>query len=156
MVKLVFALPVLLLACGPVEQPERLRYVAAVEIDMRTPADRADLLAMLRRHAAAGGLHVDDVSEPAAQNTALPPSERPTIYVGVWRGSADDDLEVTVDDTFHQGRPWIVFSRGARPELAAALREALLRDISRRWPGARRLPIDPSGGLAEERTSPTP
>jgi len=138
----------LLQACGVVEQPASLPFVAAVEIDMRSPADRADLLAMLRRHAAAGGLHVDDVSEAAVRGDAtLPPSLRKTIYVGVWRGTEDDDLEVSVDDMGHLGRPWVAFSRGARPDLATPLREALLRDIGRRWPGARRVPVLPSGGL---------
>src|ERR1700709_639014 len=106
MMKIALAFALLLMACGPAEQPDSIRYVAAVEIDMRTPAHRADLLAMLRRHAAANGLHVDDASAEAMQNdVVLPPSLRRTIYVGVWRGTGDDDLEVSVDDMGHRGRP---------------------------------------------------
>lgn len=138
----------LLAACGPVEQPERLRFVAAVEISLRTPADRSDLVAMLRRHAAAGGLHVDDVSQEVERNaSSLPPFARRTIYIGVWRGLGDDDLEVSIDDAGHRGRAWVVFSMGAQPVLATRLRENLLAEIVRRWPDARRVPILPSGGL---------
>jgi hypothetical protein len=140
-----------LLACAPVPQPDSIRFVAAVEIALRTPADRSDLLAMLRRHAAAGGLHVDDVSSQwrDLQRNApeLPDFARGTLYVGVWRGAEDDDLEVSVEDSGHRARAWVIFSRGEQPELATRMREGLLSAIARRWPGARRLPILPTGGL---------
>jgi hypothetical protein len=145
---LMIAFLAVLAACGPVEQPEGLRFVAAVEISLQTAADRNDLVAMLRRHAAANGLHVDDVSREAERTaSALPPSARKTIYVGAWRGLQDDDLEVSIDDTGHPGRAWIAFSRGAQPILATRMRESLLAEITRRWPDARRIPIPPSGGL---------
>ena len=143
--------PAALLACAPVPQPGYLQFVAAVEIPERTPADRSDLLAMLRRHAAAAGLHVDDGSRQwqELQRNApdLPDFARGTLSVGVWRGAEDEDLEISVDDTGHPGRAWVMFSRGRQPDLARRTREGLLREIGRRWPGARRLPILPSGGL---------
>jgi len=141
----------LTLGCAPAPQPDDLRLVAAVEIPLRTPADRSDLLAMLRRHAAAGGLHVDDVSaawqDHQRHAPELPDFARGTLYVGVWRGEEDDELEVSVDDSGHPGRAWVIFSRGKQPDLAARMREGLLSAIGRRWPGARRLPVLPSGGL---------
>jgi hypothetical protein len=124
-----------------VAQPDRLRFEDAIEVNVGTPADRADLLALLRRHAAADGLHVDDVS-----GTAQAPLGR-TIYVGVWRGAEDDDMEMSVDDTGHAGRAWVIFSRGAQPERAARLRRIVAADIMRRWPEARHIPVTPWGGL---------
>ncbi|HEV7659189.1 MAG TPA: hypothetical protein VGO55_05020 [Allosphingosinicella sp.] len=136
-------------AVAPVPQPDSIRYVAAVEIALRTPADRSDLLAMLRRHATAGGLHVDDSSREFRELAPelVPDFVRRTLYVGVWRGAADDDLEISVDDAGHRGRAWVIFSRGKQPALARRMREGLLSAIAHRWPGARRLPVLPSGGL---------
>lgn len=147
-----------LAACGSMDQPKSIRFVAAIEVTLRTPTDRADLIAILRRHASAGDLHVDDVSREVQQNaSSLPTFARRTIYVGLWRGRADDDLEVSVDDAGHQGKAWVVFSRGAQPEIATRLRESLLNEILRRWPDARRVPVLPSGGLPSvEDLRPTP
>jgi hypothetical protein len=144
----------LLAACGPVEQPERLRFVDAIEVNLQSSADRSDLLAMLRHHAASDGLHVDDNSEEYERlERSQPPSARlpapfqRTIFVGAFRGSEDDDLEISIDDMGHPGRAWVIFSRGAQPALATRLRERLSAAIMRRWPDARRIPITPSGGL---------
>lgn len=126
MLRAAFALVASLLACAPVAQPDRLRFEAAVEIPLEGPADRSDLLAILRRHAAAGGLHVDDNSEEASRDRDAPSLiAGRTIYIGVFRGTEDDDLEVSVDDGGHPGRAWVIFSRGAHPELAARTRTAL-------------------------------
>jgi hypothetical protein len=135
------ALAALAAACGPVTQPDRLRYEDAIEVNLTTPADRADLLTLLRRHAAADGLHVDDVSETS------PSPLGGTIYVGVWRGGGDEDMEISVDDAGHAGRAWVMFSRGAQPERAARLRRIVAADIMRRWPQARHIPVTPWGGL---------
>lgn len=142
-------------ACMPVSQPASNEQVAAVEVLLRTPADRADFLAMLHKHARAGGLHVDDVSEQWRQLErdhrgpawdARDVRSR-TIAVGLWRGAEDDDPEVLVDDGGRHGRPWLTFLRGKHPELAAKLRAELQADIRRRWPGARDVPVMPSGAL---------
>lgn len=135
------ALTALATACGPVAQPDRLRFEDAIEVNLTTPADRAGLLAMLRRHAAADGLHVDDVSA-----TSQSPLGR-TIYIGAWRGAGDDDMEISVDDAGHAGRAWVIFSRGAQPERAARLRRIVTTDIMQRWPQARHIPVTPWGGL---------
>lgn len=143
--------PALLAACSPVDQEGR-GAAAAVEIVLRSTADRNDLLAMLRRHAAAdGGLHVDDESagwrEFEAQSNMIAPEDRLTINVGVWRGEDDDELEVLVDDRYHPGRAWVMFMRGSQPERSARFREGLLAEMGRRWPDARPLPVLPWGGL---------
>ena len=136
MLKAALIFTFLLLGCGPVDQPASLQFVAAIESPLRTAADRSDLLAMLRRHAAAGGLHVDDGSQSwrdlERNAPELPAMVRGTLYVGVWRGAEDDDLEVSVDDAGHPGRAWIMFSRGTQVAAAARVRERLLGDIARR------------------------
>ncbi|TAL29889.1 MAG: hypothetical protein EPN98_19030 [Phenylobacterium sp.] len=149
---LISAIAVAASACS-VEQPASSQQIAAIEVSLRTPADRADLLAMLHRHARAGGLHVDDVSERwrRLDTSDHPPAARDvltkTIYVGLWRGVEDDDMEVMVDDGGHQGRPWLTFRRGKHPELASRVRVGLLADIKRRWPDARDVPVMPNGAL---------
>lgn len=134
-----------------VEQPASFRSVAAVEISLRTPADRNDLLAMLRRHAAAGGLHVDDVSRQVVElqrsDPSFPDFARRSIYVGVFRGTDDDQLEVSVDDSGHPGRAWVIFLRGAQVAAATRLREELLGNIRQRWPDVPSVPVLPDGGL---------
>jgi hypothetical protein len=138
--------------CAPVDQPESIRTVAAVEIPLRTAADRNDLVAILVRNAAAiGGIHVDDESERwregEAQANMIAPEERGTIFVGVWRGTNDGDPEADVDDSGHPGRAWLSFARGRYPDRAARFREAVLAEVHRRWPRAQTLPVLPSGGL---------
>lgn len=150
-VKALLGLLWLLGACGPVEQPESLKTVAAIEIPLRTPADRADLLAMLRRHAVSNGMHVDDGSEETAalQRTDpnFPDFARRSLDVGVWRGANDDDMEVSADDAGHPGRAWLTFAQGTQVEAATRMREGLLQDLRRRWPNAQPLPVLPWGGL---------
>lgn len=111
---------------------------------------------MLHRHAEAEGLHVDDGSRRWIEfRRGAPPDESPfvrdvltkTIYVSVWRGAGDKDLEVSVDDGGHQGRPWLTFLRGDRPELATKARIRLLAEIRARWPEARDIPVTPNGRL---------
>jgi hypothetical protein len=146
---------VLLAICGgciPVNQ-DSVRTVAAIEVVLATPSDRTDLVAMMRRHASARGLHIDDDSQRWREFEAHMPNPPPvalrkTIYVGVWRGVKDDDPEVFIDDGGHQGRAWITFLQGKHPQLAGQVRRELLQDINRRWPEARPLPVLPSGGLS--------
>jgi hypothetical protein len=144
------AILALLVACAPADQ-EPVRTVAAIEIPLRSEADRRDLVALFQRHAAPNGLHVDDVSErrQAFEREAnmIAPEDRATFYVGVWRGENDDENEVLASDHFHPGRAWVTFPRGQQPDRSTRIREALLADISRRWPEARTLPILPAGGL---------
>jgi hypothetical protein len=140
----------------PRPQPTSLKTVAAVEVPLRTSSDHADLLAMLQRIARQQGLHVDDgttewikfrrsasANEPEFANDIL----TKTIYAAVYRGNDDSDMEIVVDDGGHQGRAWLTFIRGERPDLAARTRAQLIAEIKRRWPDARSIPVMPSGAL---------
>ena len=132
------------------------RTVAAVEIPLHTSTDRADFLALLRRHARAGNLHVDDgTAEWIEFRRGSHPDEPPsvtamlskTIDISIWRGEEDNELEATVDDGGHNGRPWLMFLRGAHPEVATQFRARLLTEIQARWPEVRNIPVTPDGGL---------
>jgi len=136
--------------CAPAEQPASLRTVAAIEVPLKTRKDHEDLVAMLRRHAAADGqdgIHVDDSSDDQTYNEFIEPKDRGTIFVGVARGENDETPEVIVMDLFHPGRAWLMFSRGEPAERSTRLREGLLIDIRRRWPDAKSLPITDDGGV---------
>src|ERR1700678_3789508 len=150
------AIVALAVSCAPTQQPASNRTVAAIEVPLLGPSDRADLLAMLRSEARDGGLHVDDDSRQWIEFRKGAPSDEPTfaksvltktIYVGLWRGANDDDPEVLVDDGDHQGRPWLTFLQGKHPDLATRVRARLLAAIKRRWPGARVVPVMPNGAL---------
>ena len=146
--RIVFLL--LVAACSPVDQ-ESLRTVAAIEVPLRSGADRADLLAMLRRSAAAAGLHVDDDSaqwrEFDREANMMAPRDRLTFDVGVWRGANDDEPEIIADDRFHPGSVWISFLRGSLPDRSIRFRELLIAEMRAHWPDARAIPVTPDGGL---------
>src|SRR4051812_40998620 len=95
------ALPLLLTACSPVDQ-ESLRTVAAIEVPLHSQADWRDLLAILRRHAAAFSLHVDDASAQLraseSQSKQVAPEDQSTFYIGLWRVDDDEEAEVIADD----------------------------------------------------------
>jgi hypothetical protein len=136
---------------------DNYKSVAVIEVPMRTAADQNDLIAIMRRMAAANGMHVDDDSQKWVEfQRSLPPKEpvdtRATIYVGVWRGSTDDDFEASVSDMMHPGRAWVSFIQGGRADLPADKRKQVLGEIKRRWPDARSVPVLPSGSepLAED------
>lgn len=140
----------------PHPQPASLHLIAAVEVPLRTPTDHADLLAILRRRAAENGMHVDDGTEQWIKfRRGAHPDETPwarsvltkTIYAEVYRGADDGNPEIGVDDGGHQGRAWLTFSRGMRPDLANKTRVQLMSDLKRRWPDARDVPILPGGAL---------
>jgi hypothetical protein len=143
------ALAIVFAGCSPAQQPEG--PAAAVEISLRTTADAADLVTMLRQLAPLEGFHVDDVSAKwrdfEQQVKDFPPAIKKTIYVGIWRGKDDDDLIVSVDDGGHPGRAWITFYRGPEPKLAERFWDALIEQIRARWPNVLPIPILPSGGL---------
>ena len=144
----------LLGACGSVDQ-HGVETVAAIEVPVRDRQDSAALLALLRRHAAVSGLHVDDGSAERrqfeAQANQLPPSDRVTFNVGVWRGKNDDENEAIADDRFHHGKIWITFPRGSKPEQSSRFRDPLIAEIMQRWPDAKPIPILPWGGLPHAR-----
>ena len=147
---MLFSLALLLTSCGQVPQPDSIRTVAALEVLLTGPGDRTDLLALLRQQAAAQGLHVDDVSDErrrAAEAVALPAEMHGTLYVGVWRGANDEEMEVGADDMGHPGRAWLTFARGTDAARATRLRNAFLTALKRRWPEARPIPIMPAGAL---------
>lgn len=145
---------VLLAGCSFADQ-ESVRTVAAIEVPLREQADRTALLGLLQRHAERSGLHVDDGSEEwrkfEQQANQIPPQDRVTFNVGVWRGADDDENEAVADDRYHPGRVWVTFPRGTEPDRSKRFREPLLTEIRQRWPEAKMLPVLPWGGLPHAR-----
>lgn len=143
-----------LAGCVPADQ-ESVRTVAAVEVVLKEPQDRADLVAILRQHAAGSGLHVDDGSAEwrafERREELIPAADQVTFNVGVWRGADDEEPVAFADDRFHQGRVWVTFLRGAKPNRFKSYRDATISAISARWPEANSLPILPWGGLPHAR-----
>lgn len=139
-----------LTGCSPVEQPDSLRRVEVLEVPLVTSTDRAELLAILRGAETPGGLHIDDGSESWIEfvnnrKGGPPPPDSPlskTIYVSAWRGDADKDLELFVEDGGHHGKAWVTFQRGQHPNLATEARTRLSRQIKARWPQAREIALD--------------
>jgi hypothetical protein len=141
----------LLVACAPVSQ-ESVRTVAAIEVAIHTPSDRADLLTVIRQQAATDpALHVDDVSDRwndlKTQSRDFPPEADGTLYVGVWRGVNDDEQEADASDMGHKGRVWLTFPKGRNPDRSLKLRRRFIAAIRNRFPDSRAIPILPSGGL---------
>lgn len=137
------------------------QVVAVVEAPLHTPRDRADLLAMLRDHAAQSDLHLDDGTQEWIEfRQNAPADESPfvrnlltkTIYVSISRGRKNGSAEVLVDDGGHQGRPWLIFLKGDHPELATTARVRLIANIKARWPDARDVPVmsDGAAPLADD------
>lgn len=146
MLRTAFALLLLFTGCGVEPQPDSARTVAAFEVPLRTPEERAEFLTLLRQSAAAEGLHVD-ASGPKdlARLSAVSPM---TIHAGVWRGSNDDEILASVMDLpGNSSRPWITFSRGEDSDLARRFRERAMRAILDRWPATQSLPIMPTGAI---------
>lgn len=147
---LTFVLYALSAGCGR-SANDSYKSVAVIEVPIRTVADHNDLIAIMRRMAAANGMHVDDDSQKWVEfQRSVPPKQpvdlRATIYVGVWRGSNDDDFEASVSDMTHLGRAWVSFLQGGRANLSRKNREQVLTEILHRWPQARSVPVLPSGG----------
>lgn len=145
-----FILLIALGACSPADQDSG-RTIAAIEVLLKDPSDGNDLVAILRQNAAASGLHVDDVSaewrEFEQRAKQIAPAEQVTFNVGVWYGADDDEPVVLANDRFHQGKAWVSFLRGVKPDRFKSYRESTIEAIRDRWPEARFLPILPWGGL---------
>jgi hypothetical protein len=138
--------------CSHSKADDSYKSVAVIEVPVRTTADHSDLISIMRRMAAANGMHVDDDSQKWIDFQRSFPHDkdavdtRATIYVGVWRGSEDDDFEASVSDMMHLGRAWVSFLQGGRADLPAEKREQVLAEIRKRWPDAPSVPALPSGG----------
>ena len=87
--------------CSPSDQPANIKQVATIEVTIRTPADRADLLRILRKDAAAIGADMVDHSagwqqfESQAQHDGMKPDPdgvvNQTFYAGLFGDHSDND-----------------------------------------------------------------
>jgi hypothetical protein len=138
----------LVLACTAcvAPQPESIRIVAAFEVPLPTPAERAAFLTLLRRESEAHGFHVDAAT--AEELRSLSEVSPMTMNAAVWRGKNDDEVVASaMDSRDHLGRIWITFNKGEDPPRSIKFREELMRKVVRRWPQTLSLPILPTGGI---------
>lgn len=142
----VIALIVLGSACGVAPQPESARTVAAFEVPLPSPEQRAEFLKLLRGAAEIEGLHLD--ASNADELKQLSEVSPMTINAAVWRGADDDEALASVMDVpGNLGRAWISFSKGEDPALSTRFRDRAMRKILERWPRTQGLPIMPTGAI---------
>jgi hypothetical protein len=156
MQRIALAMLTLCLGCGVAPQPESARTVAAFEVPLPTPQDRAEFLSLLSSAAEPEGLHVDASSEEELER--LSEVSPITIRAAVWRGVDDDEpLASVMDLPDNLGRAWLFFSRGEDTALATRFRQRAMRQILARWPRTQSLPIMPDGSIPLPRDlRPTP
>ena len=146
MLRLVFALSLLCISCGPGGQPKSHKTVAAYEVPLPTPADKQRFLRLLTEQAEASGYHVDAATED--QLKAVSKVSPQTFSAAVWRGKDDDEpIASAMDFEGRLGRVWLSFSLGEDPQRSARFREKLVPEIRKFWPETASLPIMPNGGI---------
>jgi hypothetical protein len=146
MILMVIALPV---GCAwsfaPRPQPAGLRLVRAVEIPLRTPTDRADLIALFRRHAGTEGMIFVDTTDSWRN---APPDVRKTLYISLDRPvGRRQEWEIEAADDGSGTDPWVTFLRGVDPARATAARGRLIAALKARFPDAPEVPVMPTGAL---------
>ena len=146
MLRLAFALSLLCVSCGPVEQPKSLKTVAAYEVPLPTPADKQRFLKLLTAQAEASGFHIDAATDDELK--AASEVSPQTFRAAVWRGKDDDEsIASAMDFEDRLGRVWLSFSLGEDPQRSARFRERLVPEVKRLWPETTSLPIMPNGGI---------
>lgn len=135
-------------ACQPVPQPESHRTVAALEVPLVTPADHAELLALVAREAAAEGLTLTPDAEMEFFRRNTPDIPIVEAYI---RRRGVRDSEAHIFDMPHDSRVWIAFSRGEDVAAAQRFRERAMRKVVERWPEALSVPVTATGGLPHKR-----
>jgi hypothetical protein len=135
-------------ASKPVPQPPSLRLVRAVEVPLRSPTDRADLISLFRRTAAQEGMIFFDTSESWRN---APPESRKTLYLALDRPVAthreSEGYEIEARDDGAGTDPWVIFFRGLDPVRATATRGRLVASLQTRFPDTREVPVMPTGAL---------
>jgi len=129
-------------SCGVAPQPSGMETVAAFEVPLKPPQERAEFLAIVREAAQADGGHVDVASDDELRQMGeAMPAANMSIHAGVWRDQDDKEPWATIMDLGHIGLVWITFARGEDEALARRFRARTMRDINARWPDTPSLPI---------------
>jgi hypothetical protein len=134
-------------------QPESAKTVAAFEVRLPSRADRTEFLSVLRSAAEHEGMHVDAMSDDDLEQQArVSPALKMTVSAAVWRGKNDEEpIASAMDESDHLGQVWIAFHEGEDPALNSRFREAVMREVVRKWPDTLRLPIMPTGAIPLKR-----
>jgi hypothetical protein len=120
--------------------------MAAYEVPLPTQEDREAFLAVLSDVAKKEGLHVDSASKVNLEHRSS--VYEMTFSAAVWKGEMDDEaIASAMDGQDHLGLVWLTFSKGEDPALNERFRDAVMREIVRRWPETLPLPIMPTGAI---------
>jgi hypothetical protein len=129
----------------PVDQPASLRVVRAIEIPIRSDADRQDLKDIMKRHGDKTGLYFVDTSESWRN---APTGFRKTLYFALDRPTKQrEEWEVEAYDDGEGTDPWIIFFYGVDPASAKASRDVLVSVLRERFSDMLEVPVMPSGAL---------
>lgn len=153
MLRFFVCLALICAGCGPVEQPESAKTVAAYEVSLPTAADKLRFLQLLRTQAEAFGYHVDaaTASELRVQSEVSPI----TFNATVWRGDDDDEpMASAMDFEDRIGRVWVSFSLGEDPDRSTLFRNATVLQMKNEFPSTLSLPIMPNGATPHKRFGP--
>jgi hypothetical protein len=119
--------------------------VRAIEVPIRSGADRQDLKNIMKRHGDKSGLDFVDTSESWAN---APPEFRKTLYFALDRPmKGREEWEVEAYDEGRGTDPWVIFFYGVDPASAKTSRDFLVSVLRERFPESLEVPTIASGGL---------
>lgn len=134
--------------CGPVQQRESTKYVAAFEVPLPLESDQIVFLVVLSRLAKAEGMHVDAADTAELALLSRMDGGQRTMWAAIYGDQNDHESIATMMDWVGRpGRIWIIFSRGQNVERATRFRENAIREIKSRWPKTLSIPVLESGGV---------
>ena len=139
MMRLAALLTLLLVACGPVDQPASNRTVGAYEVTLHSQDEYAEFLTVLDEAAQRESYHLDHRDGGGVEPF--------TINASIWRGNDEESMAHAMDFEDRIGRVWLTFPLGVDKVESENFRDALMVEIKDRWPATTSLPIMPNGAI---------
>jgi len=137
---LLLALLIALTGVSACTEGKVVKTAAAYEVPTSGEADHARLLAVMQKHAAKSGYHIDHASK---QDLALRSEAAPrTFSAAVWAGANDDEnIASAMNEPYNSDRVWLTFAVGHNPDQADRFRVSLMQEVCAIWPETKELPI---------------
>lgn len=140
MPRFVFAVFMALAASSSCKGGEVMKTSAAYEVPAESAEERNQLLAIMQKHAARAGFHVDGATdeEIALHNEVTPTSFR----AAVWAGANDEKfIASAMNRPYDAGRIWLTFKGEKNMMQTNRFREALMQEVRASWPQTKELPV---------------
>jgi len=140
MSRLLLALLIALTGLASCTEGRVIKTAAAYEVPTSDEGDHARLLAVMQKHAAKSGYHVDHASK---RDLALRSEVAPrSISAAVWAGANDDEnIATAMNEPSGSDRIWLTFAAGQNPDQADRFRISLMQEVRTIWPETKELPI---------------